>query len=51
MAKNPVISKSQSSKKMLLPNTAWLKRNGYEGLVKAMRTNPQLFAHIPQEKA
>jgi hypothetical protein len=36
--------------KMLLPKTRWLERNGYHGLLHAMRTQPHLFEHIKQEK-
>ena len=33
----------------MLPNKEWLIANGHEELVEAMQTNPELFAHIPQE--
>jgi len=36
--------------KPLLPNNAWLQKNSYSGLVRAMQLRPELFAHIPQER-
>jgi len=36
--------------KPLLPNKAWLQKNSYGGLVRAMQLRPELFAHIPQER-
>ena len=34
----------------VLPNTKWLRRNGYRGLPLAVRNRPELFAHIKQKK-
>lgn len=36
--------------KGVLPNSAWLQKNGYIGLHKCMRKHPKLFKHIEQDR-
>lgn len=49
MKKTPMKKTARPKPNGILPSEQWLLDNGHEKLVRAMRKNPESFAHIEQD--
>jgi hypothetical protein len=47
----PIAEKLAQEHGGTLPNAFWLQKNGYRGLYRAMKSRPELFAHIKRKRA